>query len=146
MTTPPSVATTAQIAQFEHRNRVRLPDDLRQYVRNDNGATSDGVSSLLRIWPLAEIKSLSTLVASAPAGASTIQATYNNTPTTAMKDLYVFADGLWEAQLYALRLSADTALTPVFVIDGGDPAEVAPSFAAFLTASRTAPASIRLLE
>lgn len=55
----PPCATAEQIAEFEERNQVVLPEDLREYFLRFNGTNGDGDEQLFAFWQLDKLKSLS---------------------------------------------------------------------------------------
>jgi hypothetical protein len=116
-------ATAADVAAFEARYHVRLPNDLRAYFLALNGseAGKNGPMDdfLIAFWHLGEVVPLSEEV-----------------PDLAAPDAehwFVFADHCLWIHAYVIRLSDNpTAPTPVAVLYDEFLVEIAPSFGAFL--------------
>lgn len=131
------------LAAFERQNDVRIPDDLMAYFSELNGTDGDYAYGIIRFWALDEVATLEQEIRSTSSRGSVIQATYG-TPTLEMKDYYVFADHMHEAQLYAIRLWPDPQENRVVMLDGGAPIEVACSFSDFIHQYLTNPEALRL--
>ena len=116
---PADPASLDDIAAFESRHNVRLPDDLRAYFEILNGCkpgmgefTSDRETAF---WRLDEIERWSESEGSQP--------------------LFLFADYLISSIVYGIALRADTAPTPVFKSWGrGHVVRCAESFTDFVKA------------
>jgi len=132
-----------RLTAFERQNDVRLPDDLNAYFSELNGTDGDYAYGIIRFWALDEVASLEQEIQSISSRASVIQATYGS-PTAEMKDYFVFADHMHEAQLYAIRLGPASKNNMVVMLDGGEPVEVASSFSDFINQYMTNPEALKL--
>jgi hypothetical protein len=132
-----------RLADFERQNDVRIPDDLTAYFSELNGTDGDYAYGIIRFWALNEIDTLQQELQSNSSRASVIQSTYGP-PTSEMKDFFVFADHMHEAQLYAIRLKPASQENIVVMLDGGEPVEVASSFSDFMHQYLTNPEALRL--
>ncbi len=101
-------ASASDIANFEERYDVHLPEDLRQYFSTVNGmgsARSETMdNSLLCLWSIDEMKSVAEF--------------YVNVPQLEELDpasLFIFADYCIECQYYVIQLHSDSQQpTPVY--------------------------------
>ena len=107
-------ASPTDLADFEERFKVKLPDDFASYL-TALGGMSPGTTDEhdFRFWPLAEIK---------PDPASKDPAPESN---------FVFADFLIYSIEYAINLSP-AAYATIFRLDGPSPTKIASSFTEFL--------------
>lgn len=132
-----------RLTAFERQNNVRIPDDLVRYFTELNGTDGDYAYGIIRFWALDDVGTLEQELQSASSRASVIQATYGS-PTSEMKNYFVFADHMHEAQLYAIRLKPSSQPNIVVMLDGGEPIEVASSFSDFIHQYLTNPGALRL--
>lgn len=124
-TLAPAVSSQ-QIAEFERRDHIRLPSDLREYVSLCNGLSHDAGGQwdrddlgLIEFWPLDR---WSVLREPLPdhLGLST--------------SYFMFADFLLSSHEYGIRLTDDPGDSGSVIAYGGPAAVVAPSFSAFIAA------------
>jgi SMI1 / KNR4 family (SUKH-1) len=139
--------TERRIAEFERRNKVHMPSDLKSYFAAMNGwadAYGDGV---IRFWSLEEFRSVADEVpGDTPPTAAVIQAKYQE-PIADGEHYFVFADALHEAQLYAIDLAPPRGgLNDVALLDGTEPSKVADSFSHFVELYLSDPSRLRLFD
>ncbi len=123
--TPRKGAAEAELSAFEAGNRIRLPDDLRQFLRAVNGIPFSELDGLARLRPVADY---CRIVDRIPAVLS--QAAASDDP----RRYYCFGDYNIEGSFWGIRLSDDPALpAPVRVFwHDGCGYQVAASFREFL--------------
>jgi hypothetical protein len=111
------------IAEFEKRNNVHLPEDMRQMYLISDGMEPDEMEPkcLIRFWPLSELKE--------------VRDEYGDRPEMAANysDVFLFADhSLW-AFAFGIRLSVEsTEENGVVAVEGRVPRRVARSFSDFV--------------
>jgi hypothetical protein len=134
-----------RISEFERRYNVLMPSDLADYFATINGTDGDAYG-IIHFWDLSEVKTVEEeILAKSGPGSAVIQAAYS-APTTFGKHYFVFADCLYEAQLYAIRLSlSQHGANDVILLDGGEPIEVAESFSHFVELYIKEPGRLRLI-
>lgn len=120
--------TPNQIAAFEAKYSVVLPQDVREYFSAADGTGDDMDEGLYRFWPLADV-----------------QPVQETSDRIANPDCFAFADHCINCWNYAVRLTKDAAhLAPVFRVTGCEtPGEqMAASFREFMERYATNPDSI----
>ena len=113
-----------ELKDFEEKNRVVLPNDLRDYFRCVNGMPPDEVDDdMIRFWMLEEVEPLTQGAPEYSRG------TYVRNPET----LFLFADySIW-AHAYAIRLGQSAlAANEVIIIGGDSPKQISDSFSSFV--------------
>lgn len=136
-------AAPGEIAQFERRYGVSLPLTFRDYLLAMNGSAENYGLGILRLWALKDIKPLSDEISgNSPQCTGTIHSLYS-APIAHSEDYYVFADALYESQLYAIRIVPD-GQDDVILLDGGEPKTVAETFTQFVSLLIASPAKLRL--
>ena len=102
-------ATELEIREFERRQGVRLPDDLRDYYRAANGFAppDDQDQNGFCFWPLTRVCPVATFGSGDWSSADT-------------KDCFLFADYLILCWAYAFRLTASSSSTPVCIVGTAD--------------------------
>lgn len=123
--TPNPGASEAEVSEFEVRNRVRLPDDLRQFLTAVNGIPFSELDGLARLRPVTEYFRIVDRVPTVLPRAAD-----DDDP----QQYYCFGDYNIEGSYWGVRLSDDPvspAPVRVFWHDGGGYV-VAPSFRDFL--------------
>ena len=120
--TPDGGAPETDIVAFERRYGIRLPDDMRAYFARVNGVVGgrDGVwdDEMIALWQLQHVRPLSEEV--------------EHCQTPEAERYFVFADWSIWAHVYAVRLSASVAETPVFITYNPQIERVTASFDEFL--------------
>ena len=116
----PEVATATEIAAFERRYGVTLPEDLRTYFALVNGTEIGYLGmddeDLIGFWHLDQVKTFAEDEIEGPDASST----------------FIFADHSIHVITYGVRLSADpTEPTPVVLVGGSKPVVVSQSIAEF---------------
>ena len=119
-------ATEQEIASFEARYGVRLPEDLRAYFTSLNGGDLGHEGSMdhemISFWRLDQVRTQAEL----------------NEGKGGRTDLFGFADWSVDCQTYEIELHSDPELpTPVVIDFGPQLQKVADSFSAFLAAYLT---------
>ncbi|MEP7362390.1 MAG: SMI1/KNR4 family protein [Acidobacteriota bacterium] len=118
----------ARLAEFETKNAVHLPPDMRQYLAVANGMLnipgSDCDANGFRFWPLDEVRSVPEVCSESgvtiPAG-------------EALDKHFVFADYLQWSWAYAIDLSGrDRGCQPIIHVGTLEPKTVAQSFCQFI--------------
>ena len=124
--TPNLGATEADISVFESANQVRLPEDLRVFLRIVNGIPFSGLDGLTRLRPLAEYFRI----------VDRFPAVHGHVAGPADSErYYCFGDYNIEGSFWGICLgdnSSNPAPVRVFWHDGGG-YEVAASFREFLS-------------
>lgn len=113
------------MSAFETGNRVRLPSDLRQFLRGANGIPFSELDGLARLRPVAEYFRIVDRIPAAPS---------KTADSGDPHGYYCFGDYNIEGSFWGIRLSDDpAAIAPVRVFwhDGGG-YEVASSFREFV--------------
>lgn len=123
--TPNPGATEAELSAFESGLRVRLPEDLRAFLRVANGIPFSELDGLTRLRPLAEFFRIADRIPTA------------RTETAGSEDTlryYCFGDYNIEGSFWGIRLTDDpTAPAPIRTFwHEGDSYEVAVSFMDFV--------------
>ena len=116
------------LIDFETKNSLRLPPDMRQYLSDANGMPSipgsDVDSNGFRFWPLEHIRPVPTVCAE------------GEVPIPDVKDslrYFVFADYFDWSWAYAIDLSrADSGSQPIIHVGTLKPKTVAHSFTEFV--------------
>ncbi len=97
-----------EIARFEARYGVALPNDVRDYFLAVNGTGQEMDPDLYRFWPLIEVNLVQEIL------------TATNPGQKAYQDCFVFADHCISCWDYAVRLTSDPRQpAPVFRVTGG---------------------------
>ena len=111
-----------EIAAFERRYNIRLPDDVRAYFERVNGVVGgrDGAwdDEMIALWELSDVRPLNEEI--------------ENCLTPSAEQYFVFADWSIWAHGYALRLSAAEKEAPIFIASNPQVERVADSFDDFL--------------
>lgn len=137
-------AAQDQVAAFELRYGVQMPQDFREYLMAMNGSGGNYGYGIIRFWGLDDIKSLAEEIpGDAPPTAAVIQASYR-APIENGREYYVFADYLDESQLYAIRISPGGGPNDIVILDGSAPVEVADSFSTFVDLLISSPGKLRI--
>jgi hypothetical protein len=134
-----------RIAEFEHRNNVRMPPDFKSYFTTMNGTAGGYGSGIVRFWDLDDVKSVADEIpGDTPPMAAVIQSAYDE-PIDGAADYFVFADASHEIQLYAIHLSpSGHGQGEVVLLDGSQPIRVSDTFAQFIDLYINSPGSLRL--
>ena len=121
-------ASHSILARFESYYNVQLPDDIRDYFLLMNGSDGSPSYGIMRFWSIEEVKTVAEEISRTPPKAAVIQAQYGK-PFPGAEHYFVFADVLYEIQLYAIRLSPPGAgLGEIILLDGSPPLKMANSF------------------
>lgn len=110
------------LAGFEERQRVLLPESVRRYFLAADGTGEDYDDSFCRFYPLGQVRPVSEELPDAP-------------DRLEYPDCFVFAEWACWAWGYAFRLTGNpTQPAPVIRVEGGirPGPEIAPSFEGFL--------------
>lgn len=137
-------ASDDQISDFELRTSTTIPDDLRAYFREVNGTVGDYAYGIIRFFSIDEVRSLAEEWEAKRHFPTLIHSRYS-APIEGQDRLFVFADHMHEAQLYAIRLSPTDNRHSVMILDGGKPEVIAESFADFVNKYLSNPAELRLM-
>jgi len=135
-----------QIAEFEHHHKVRIPADLRHYFMTMNGTAGDYAYGAIRFWDLDEFKSVAEKKGNTRPNSSVILTAYHELFNGA-ECYFIFADFLYDMQLYAIHLSSceNVEANQIIMLDGSAPIEVADTFSAFVDTYIESPERLRLL-
>ena len=137
-------ASDEQISKFESRNTTTIPDDLRSYFREVNGTAGDYAYGLIRFWSIDEVCTVAKDIAAKRHLPALIHSRYA-APIEGQETLFVFADYMYEAQLYAIELSSTEKRHQVMILDGGEPKKVADSFSDFVNHYLSNPEELKLM-
>ena len=137
--------TETRIRKFECEADVEIPEDLRKYFTELNGTAGDYTYGVVRFWSIDEIRTVSEEISAATSpGMAVIQAMYSD-PVDDGERFFVFADCLYESQLYAIYLSTSDKPNRVILLNGEKPIVVAESFSEFVERYLTTPEDLRLV-
>jgi hypothetical protein len=112
-----------EIAAFESKYGVVMPNEVREYFMTADGTGDDMDEGMYRFWPLAEVKPVHEELRD------------ENPDRWAYPDCVVFADHCISCWDYAIRLTSQPDQSaPVFRVTGSDPAgeQMAASFREFM--------------
>jgi|TARA_B110000116_G_C16445452_1_gene406826 hypothetical protein len=138
-------ASDARVLEFERKFGVVIPEDLRSYFIEVNGTAGNYAYGILRFWSIDEFRTVTqeTSATRSP-NHSVIQSAYSE-PIDDGESFFVFADCMWDVQLYAIHLSTSDTPNNIILLDGGKPTVVAKSFSDFVERYLTSPDDLRLM-
>lgn len=142
----PGVATV-ELNDFESAHEVTLPGDMKDTYSAFNGSLFPASPGMLVFWKLADVISVQESIKRTPRNAAVIQNAYREINTTYLQGFFVFADAMWEAQLYAIRLLPARNYeggNEVIVLDGSTAVKVASTFTEFIERFIQQPVSLML--